>query len=140
MSGYINEIYEHFKMGYGVDDYDVDHWEPGLRNEIIVYLKNGEVVCFDDNTKTFGYIHEHEFDERGDFLLDDDGYKEAFSRKLRRIMLSRMVTRKQLSEATGINVGTLSHYMNGRNLPDLRNARRICRALDCNFEELTEVQ
>lgn len=140
MGGYINEIYEHFKLSYNVTDDDVDHWGPGLAHEIIVHLKNGEILCFDDNTKSFGYIYEHEFDGRGDYVLDDAAYKKAFSRKLRRIMLSRKINQRQLSDATGINIGTLSHYMNGRNLPDLRNARRICLALDCDMFELTEVQ
>lgn len=140
MSSYYEEIYEQFKTACWIDDYAVDHWEPGLEHEIIVYMKNGKVLCFDNNTKSSGLIHEHETDEYGDFVLSDDEYREAFSRKLRRIMLSRNMTRKQLAEATGINAGTLSHYMTGRNLPDMRNTRRICHALNCDFFELTEVQ
>ena len=140
MSGYINEIYEHFKQGYGVNDWDVEHWEPGLPNEIIVHMKDGQILCFDDTTKSFGYIYKHELDKYGDYDLDDNAYKEAFSRKLRRLMLSRRMGQRDLSEASGIHVTVLSRYMTGRNLPDFRNLRRMCIALNCSMEELTELQ
>ena len=140
MEKHHDDIYENFKLYCGVSDEDVKRWVPSLRNEIIVYLRNGNRIRFDDDNKTFCYHTEYERDERGDYVLNDRDYKKAFSIKLRRLMISQRISQKELSEATGINAATLSHYMNGRNLPDLRNARRLAQALDCNIEELTELE
>ena len=136
MERYYSEIYEHFKLAYGVSDNDVDHWRRGLDHEIIVYMKNGEIICYNNNYDSFGYIEEYEIDERGDYVLDDNEYKAAFAKKLRRLMLSRRINQSQLSEATGINPATISRYMNGKNIPHLGNVIRLCRGLNCSIHDL----
>lgn len=138
MSDYYDSIYEHFKMYFNADDRDIDHWESGLGPEILVYHKNGQVIRFDDMDKTIYYVVEHPRDEYGDYAMNEEIYRNNFSMKLRRIMRSRGVNQKLLSESTGIKSPTLSRYMTGHNLPDLRNASRICRALDCSIEDLMD--
>lgn len=138
MEHHYMDVYERFKQYNRTEDYEVEHWEPRMLNEIIVYMKNGDVLRYDNVGKTIAYCRQYERDEFGDYMLDEKEYREAFASKLRRVMTVRRMNQRMLSDETGISATTLSHYMNGRNLPDLRNVMRICRALDCSVEELTE--
>ena len=140
MDNYYESIYDRFKFYTRINDYEVDRWEPRLMNEIVVYLRNGDAILYDDINRTHRCLMEYERDEYGDYIMDNDAYKKAFSVKLRRLMTSRRMSQRMLSDATGIHIGALSHYMNGRNIPDMRNALKLSRALDCDVEELNNFE
>lgn len=132
-------LYEQFKTEYDVEDFHVDWWEPTSNHGILVHMKNGDNIFYKNTSESPEINTSYELDQYGDYTMSDLEYKTAFSKKLQWYMLLREMSQKELSELTGINVSTLSHYMNGRRIPDLRATIRICRALDCSVEELTDL-
>lgn len=137
MHEYYYEIFETFKKYFPSEIDNIVDWRPSLRNEIIVYLKNGDVMYFSRNNNRYGYVKQYEVNEQGDYIMSDEDLKIEFSNKLKRLMQARYMNHRILSEKTGITMAVISHYVNGRNLPDFKNLRRLAAALECSVSELT---
>ena len=62
----------------------------------------------------------------------------SFSQKLKAKVEERQMTGARLADVSGISRATITHLMRGRNHPSWDSVQRICKALDCKFEELTD--
>lgn len=132
------EIYETFKKCFPKEKDNIADWRPSVKNEIVVYLKNGDALYFNGINKSFGYLKHYDVDERGDYIISDEDLKIEFGNKLSRLMYARHMNQRSLSERTGIASPVISHYITGRNLPDFKNLRRLAAALECSVSELTD--
>ena len=133
------EIFERFKRHFPSEKDNIADWYPSTRNEIVVRFKNGEAMYFSGNQDRFGYINKWDVNEDGEYSrheLSDEELRYKFSFKLRRLMQSRYMNQTELSKATGISAISISHYMNGRTLPDYKNLLRIANVLTCSVSEL----
>lgn len=133
------EIFETFKRYFPSEVANIVDWRPSVRNEIIVYLKDGDVMYFSGNDNRYGYIKKHSVDEFGDYDMSDEELRVEFSNKLKRLIQARYMNQRGLSEATGISVAVINHYITGRNLPDFKNLRRLSKALECSVSELVNI-
>lgn len=58
--------------------------------------------------------------------------------KVEQIMAEKGITRADLARACGTQNGAVSHWLSGRNVPDVKNAAKICAALGVKFEDIFE--
>ena len=63
---------------------------------------------------------------------------DAFSRNLRRLIHRNQWTTFELAVRSGVHGNTIDSYLAGRNLPNLRNLRKIRAGLGCTWDELLE--
>lgn len=99
--------------------------------ELIITLKDDTRYAYDDykNSITRLATNGHE--------LTEQEYRREFARRLRKIMLNRRMTQRDLSEAIGISEVQLSLYLNGKQTPTVYRVSRIAKALDCTLDELS---
>lgn len=45
-------------------------------------------------------------------------------------------SKTQVAQETGITKATLSQYLSGRAFPSLATLKNLCRALDCNYDDI----
>ena len=131
------DAYEKFKRYGRVTDADILSWRSVDGFEIVARMVDGSLMRFNSFDCTIGYLKEHEVDERGNYLMGDEEYRQEFAMKLKRLMHSARITQTMLSEYTGISQVSISKYLNGKTLPDCRNLTRIANALRCSITELT---
>lgn len=55
-----------------------------------------------------------------------------------RIMREKGFTQEELSKATGLSIGTLSNFANGKSELMYSNARKVAKVLGVPMEELVE--
>lgn len=68
---------------------------------------------------------------------------ESFSSQLLRARKAKGMTQEQLAELLQTSRSNISHWENGRTLPDIETVKRLSRILDCNFldgQEPTEAK
>ena len=129
-------IFEKFLKFYKPSDSEIVDWRPVTDFEIIVELLDGTCMRYNAHDECFGYLRNYETDESGNYTMNDDEYKQAFSRKLRRVLCTSMMSQTRLSELTGISQVSISHYLSGKSLPDCRNLTRIANVLQYPIDEL----
>ena len=131
------EIYERFKKFYKPNEGEVLGWRPVINSEILVYLSDGTRMRYNGGDGSFGYLKNYETDDRGNYTMSDDEYRQAFSEKLKCVIRASGVNQFYLSEQTGISRISISRYLNGKSLPDCRNLSRLANVLGCSVSELT---
>lgn len=65
-------------------------------------------------------------------------FKTSFGVKLRKIMEEKNITQNKLSDMTGIEQPTISHYVNGNMNPSFYIADKIATALGCSLDEFRD--
>ena len=58
---------------------------------------------------------------------------ESFSSQLLRARKAKGMTQEQLAELLQTSRSNISHWENGRTLPDIETVKRLSRILGCNF-------
>ena len=53
-----------------------------------------------------------------------------------KIRKEKGMTKTELAEMTGINIGHLTHIEKGERNPSPENAVNICKALNCKFDDI----
>lgn len=125
----MSSIVENFKLQFPFLEADAVRIEILHIDEMVVELKNGEFILYDDQEKTFRVLP-----SRGDDITEDI-FKTEFGYRLRKIMTRKHVTQEELSKRTGIPRTMLSSYITGRNIPSFYKADMIARALGCSTDE-----
>ncbi len=72
-----------------------------------------------------------------DWIKDVRAAKDR-ARSLRQLRLERGMSQKELAAKAGVDTKTINRIENGRHVPTLANAGRICRALDVQSLEVAE--
>lgn len=108
----------------------ISYWSPSGHYEILLVLEDGSKMLYDDFTEEiYPVICE-------DDNYDDEYYNLEFAKRLKRRMIICCISQEQLSEKTGISTVTISKYMNGKSLPNIRIASKLARVLKCSTNEL----
>ena len=97
--------------------------------ELIVVLEDGVRVLYDDSDNTI-----RQLPSNPDNLTKRECGKE-FGFRLSRMMERKHITQCELSELTGIQQSSISHYTNGSKLPSFYNLDKIAKALNCSMDE-----
>lgn len=92
--------------------------------EVVSINEDGSVVSFYLLDKSIKY-----YTSKEDCCLD-------FGRRLRRLMDFKGLYSYQLAERAGISEKMISGYLNGVNEPTLGKIYKICKALNCEANEL----
>ena len=64
-------------------------------------------------------------------IIDNDFH---FDRWLKKELYERDMMQKELSDISGVSCGTLSHYVNAKEMPTLRTLELILNAFDMHIE------
>lgn len=63
-------------------------------------------------------------------------YLESFAYNLNYIMRDESVSQSELARRSKISKGTISQYLNAKQMPTMKAISNICYALDCEFEDI----
>lgn len=130
-----SSIYENFKKYFPLIEPEVDGYRiNGDFDMMIVELKDGGLLIYDDNTNT---IRNAPSDDK---MMTENECRREFGMRLRRIMISKGVTQEQLSQATDIQQSQLSNYINGKTSPSFYNVDKIAKALGCNTDDFRYIR
>lgn len=66
-------------------------------------------------------------------MLDD---KQAFSKRLRKLMRTRRMTVQGLAAHTGVSRNTIYGWLRGDQLPQTYYLKHLRRAFECEWEDL----
>lgn len=102
--------------------------------ESIFYLSDGRRMRFDYFNQRGFYLRKRECSEEQ--LTNEEWIKE-FSKKLKRKLLLRSISQKELANRLGVSEHTISRYVNGHRQPTHVMIREICKILKCDISELT---
>ena len=103
------------------------------RGELVVKLKNGETLLYDDIDRTIRTLPRN-----GNSMSEEECLTE-FGKRLHKIMYRKGVTQEELSFLTGITQTTISKYITGRACPSFYRVDKIAKALDCSIDDLRYV-
>ena len=67
--------------------------------------------------------------------LTDDWFEIDFICRMRLLMQRRGMNQWDLSEASGVSVGSISRYLNGESSPKLNILFKLSKALDCQISD-----
>lgn len=112
-----------------VEDAEQFFWDSPY--EILIRLKNGNMVAYDDLEHTIRRLPK---DSR---KITEEESRNELGYRLYRMMRVKGVTQKELSEKTGISQSSISHYITGKKTPSFYNIDKIAKALDCPIDEFT---
>ena len=126
-------MYNDFMRQHNALARNIIEWCPLTETELILKDREGQLWVYDiiDGGVTPYFIRE-------DLDLDEDKWRDRFSRRLRHKLRGVGITRNDLSDMTGISTVTLSKYLNGITTPSTYNLDKIARALNCSIRYLTK--
>ena len=70
--------------------------------------------------------------------MTETEWLDIFGGNLVDLMRERGYTQGDLAEDTGLSIGAINHYINGRRLPGIRAIINIAYVLDCDVSELID--
>lgn len=103
--------------------------------ETMFVMSDRSKVIFDELNKTSKYIEAHSSDITE---LTEEEWLNEFSRKLKRKLFLSKMTKKELSEKTGISINTIYRYTKGERVPDIFSIKKIAKALNRESIEFTD--
>lgn len=109
----------------------VDFYRSG-RFEITVIFDDGRKAYYNYLTKNIRIIHLRS-DE-----YSEESWKHQFAITLTRKLADKQMTKRELSDATGISQMSLSNYTNEKSIPSAYAITRIADALECSVSELID--
>ena len=80
----------------------------------------------------------HRFLPRKETFMSEVEWMEIFSENLQEIMQERGYSQKRLADESGLDQGTISRYLNHKQMPSVRAIVNIVWCLGCNYEELMD--
>lgn len=127
-------VFRDFECKYPhIFDQAVD-WYPYSDTKIVVILEDKTKYIYNYITQRIYRLHpDNEFAR----CNDDSEWMMLFARTLKEKMMRRFIGQNELCEMTGISRISMSKYMNGKAIPNIRNLFKIATVLDCPIEELT---
>ena len=82
------------------------------------------------------YMLEHTLDLISRGKPTEEDRKRIFGKKLKRMIWLNAMNQYDLARELGVNVMTISNYVNGKTAPSFFQAQRIMRILKCNENDL----
>lgn len=128
-------IYDEFKDTYPSKHKETIHYEPFGVAEILIFMKDGSKYVYNHQYHRLRCVQEPRPIPEPEPLSDEERLNE-FSKKLRKVMKSRHINQRELSELTGISRQAINRYLNGERIPDIRIIFRIMDALECEPNDL----
>lgn len=123
-------IFENFQRRFPFLSKDVCKWSSTDDYEILVELRDGSYLLYDDIDGTIRKL------PNDCNSMSESECKKEFGMRLRRLMMLKNITQEELSGVTGIQQSAISNYMTGRTSPSFYNADKIAKALGCSMDEL----
>lgn len=74
----------------------------------------------------------------GGDILTEAQWSRKFSEKVRKIMIYRGYSQRELAKLSRIPENTLGRYLNGKRIPRADQIVNIAKALDCSTSELIQ--
>ena len=129
---------------YEINEYDLESFRkeyPNIYNDCVRFYnhgihgiigerKNGELWLFNYYTCSIRQLPVNPDDMTKKESKDEFGYR------LRDLLRYKGKNQKWLAEVTGIDAHLICDYANGRCMPNIHNADRIAKALDCLIDDL----
>lgn len=128
------DYYEDFLLLTAYDDSEVYDWRPGVHNELIVYLHNGDIISYNCMS------HECVRVATGNRDDVDEDFGMRVSTNLKRIMNKRFMTQRDLAEKSGLTILSINNYVNGRTIPSFDSAVKLADALNCTVSDLAYLE
>lgn len=123
------ELLENFILYFPFMKNKIVDWYVDSFQVLIVKLDNGESYSYDDLDHTIRKL------PNNPDLMSEQDCRYEFGIRLRRMMLYRGVTQKELCERTGISLCAISQYMNYKITPNFYNVDKIAKALECSTDD-----
>lgn len=97
---------------------------------LYMQMDDGGTIFYDGFDKTIRRLPKSSRD------MSELECRQEFAIRLRRIMLQKNISQKELSESCGIAQPQLSGYLLGKHTPSFYTADKIAKALGCSTDEL----
>lgn len=134
---YWNNMYESFKKRYAPINEEVVSWYPSDKFEIMVELKNGARLVYDDLDKSVRTIARP---RNSQHLENEDEWRKEFSASLRKRLKMKGITQAELADRIGISSVSMSKYMNMKATPSGYMIHRMAEALGCTDYDLVRIK
>lgn len=118
--------YRNFELSYPWVAKDAESYKMFGVFQLIVYLKSGEKVLYDDFENTIEHIDDE---------MDEEVWARWFSKNLRMKIRFAGLDQNYISEKTGISKSMISRYVNGRSIPNVYNACKLAEVLGCTIDD-----
>ena len=103
-----NSILTNFKLNFPYLYKEAVSYEDLNGYDIIITLKNGASIVYDDVDKSFRNL------PKDSNSMTEDECRREFGIRLEKIMNRKRITQEELSYKTGISQGTISNYITRR--------------------------
>lgn len=120
-------MYRNFGLSYPWLQEMTMSYEPFDVFQIIITLKSGERILYDDLENSIDYITDYN---------DEEVWNRRFVKNLNRAIRLSGLDQERLSDLTGISKSTISRYLNGRTKPSMYNVYKIVDAAGCSINDL----
>lgn len=104
---------------------------------LLAILDNGtklEFCSLDNTLREVTNIYNFESED----AMSDDDYRKAVGDRIKTLLRDRSMKHETLAEMVGVSRQSMSMYINGRTLPNVRIIRRIARALNCDVRDIID--
>ena len=108
----------------------IDRWYDAGEECVIIKLKDGHKMYYDDLTRTYRHLKENYE------LITEQDFRDESARRISRMMWLRGITQMELEELSGISKHSLSNYVTGKSTPSIFAANKIAKALNCELSEI----
>lgn len=144
-TSYYEYVLDECRMRCPFAEGEINRWYKYADDEIIVIMKNGGAIHYNNLLKC--YTYRDTIEELEQFLKfdrnkykEEDEYRSAwsleFAKKLYVKMLKIGINQAELSYRTGISQGSIANYVNGRTVPNIYYAYKIAEVLGCTLNDL----
>lgn len=65
-------------------------------------------------------------------------WRYYFGDNLNRVLIEEKITRKEFAEQLGIDVSTVSRYINGETVPSIKHIINMTYVLACDYSDIIE--
>lgn len=132
--GVDEQLWQDYLDYFGTNVDEIESVEQTSYYDLIITNRDGTKEHFDNNL-----IAIRRLPNSWDEITREEYKTDAHVRLYLRIRRSGM-TYDEISKETGISVGTLSNYVNGRTSPTIDNLYLIAKALGCRMDDLIYIE
>lgn len=99
--------------------------------ELIVKTQDGKAYLYDDSEGTVVQIESALSD------ISEESFRHQFGIRLKRLLMAKGISQQELSNMTGISTVMISHYINGKAIPNYYSINTIAKVLGCATDDLS---
>ena len=109
---------------------DVEEIKELTNWDLLITFVDGRKILYDRCTGYFKNISYNNITE-----LTDEQEKAEFAYMLRSLMARKHVTQEEMANRINTSQTMISHYMNGRTIPNVITLRKIAKVLECSMDD-----